>query len=195
MRFCLILLSILTLISCGNAPRKNFFTGLDLDADVMTQLETISESINNTANHNILSFSRGNRPIKIVMVDPSQMGRGAGLSAIHGLEWHKATTLAQTRYLEYNCYVEVRSDIRDQMSRYYIIDNSDPDNPVIDVPLVDKAIQLVILHEIGHCFGLGHTPAADTDSLMNPLYQSNWATTKYNNIITTFSKILRGLSE
>lgn len=186
MRKLLILLLIFSLLSCGKAPHQNYFTGLELDEDVLTQLQTIGSAVNNSANHNVLSFTGGNRPIKIVMVDPSQMNSGQGLSPMHGLQWQHATTLAQTRYLEYNCYVEVRSDIRDQMSYYH--GNGTPE--------LDRAIQLVILHEIGHCFGFGHVSEDETSDLMNPLYQSSWATlSNYNSIIATFSNKLKALSE
>lgn len=186
MRNLFILLTMFGLISCGKAPRQNFFTGLSLNQDVMTQLKTIGTAVNTSANHNILSFTGGTRPIKIVMVDPSQMNSGEGLSPIHGLEWQKATTLAQTRYLEYNCYVEVRNDIREQMSFYHWNGSAE----------LDRAIQLVILHEIGHCFGFGHAADDDTDDLMNPLYQASWASlSNYNEIIAIFSQRLKGLSD
>jgi hypothetical protein len=186
MRNVLILLLMFTLASCGKAPKQNFFTGLDLDTDVLTQLKTIGHAVNSSAQHNVLSFSGGTRPIKIVMVSPDKMNDGIGLSPMRGLEWHHATTLAQTRYLEYNCYVEVRNDIRQQMAYYHANGSAE----------LDRAIQLVILHEIGHCFGLGHTPEEDLDSLMNPLYQPNWANNGlYQDIINTFSLQLKGLSD
>jgi hypothetical protein len=185
MRKWLMLLTILSVFGCGKAPHQNFFTGLDLDQDVYDQLQTIGQAVNQSANHNVLSFSGGTRPIKIVMVDPSQMGHGTGLSPIHGLSWQHNQTLAQTRYLEYDCYVEVRNDIREQMH---------DQGHAYGSPELDRAIQLVILHELGHCFGLGHVN--DPNNLMNPLYQPAWADqTTYDNIIATFSQVLKGLSE
>ena len=65
------------------------------------------------------------------------------------LNMRSTDTLAHTQYLDYRCLIEI-----DETST---ITNSSPTD-----------LEYVILHELGHCYGLDHS--SDPTSVMYPTY-------------------------
>lgn len=180
----LILLTLMLTAGCGQEPRKNYFRDISLDSSTLSQLQTLVTNVNQSSNHSVLSLSSGTRPITIRMVDKSQLDSGSASNMdYHCMHKENAGTLAHARYLQYHCLIEVRTDIFDAMDEQlgFLASNSD----------IEKSIQLVLLHEIGHCFGLGHVN--DSSQLMSTTFNPAWINDP--DLIPDFSQQLKLLSE
>jgi hypothetical protein len=181
----LILLITLILAGCGKEPKKNFFRDISLDTHTLTQLQSLVGEVNNSANHSVLSLSSGSRPITIRMVPPDELNKGTPAQGLNYscMNVHNSGTLAHARYLQYHCLIEVRDDIYDAMANQLGFGATNSE--------IERAIQLVLLHEVGHCFGLGHV--SNINDLMSPNFNSDWVSD--NNLVPNFSQQLKQLSE
>lgn len=153
--FILSIFLFLSVASCGKAPRKLYFRDIEgLPSELTQSLSEMVGDLNQSAGKEIISTSRGTKPITIRLTD------GAALDA--------TSTLAHARYMEYHCLIEVRDDIEEVIRR-----EINPGSPSsVSQAQAIEGMKYILMHELGHCFGFTHTNEAN--SLMNASYQTGW---------------------
>lgn len=167
MRLGFFLLILVFLNGCSNPPRRLYFRDLNLSAAYLSRLNLAVNTLNNSAGSEVIGF-QGTKPISIRMVHKLNDGKT------------KDSQLAHARYLEYHCLIELREDLEEQVRQQY-----DPFSPQsVSTQDVDQGIAMIIMHEIGHCYGLTHSP--DPLNIMYEDFNPHWDTQS----IEEFSKRL-----
>lgn len=161
MRYLILILTIL-LASCGKSPKKIYIRDMmDLTPEVKDQFIEAVNELNAAAGETFISFSGGglgDKPVDVRQISAADINNNASPSE----------TIAHARYEEYHCLMEIRTDIEDVVRRQ--INPASPSS--VTTAQWHEGLQRVIMHELGHCYGLGHVN--DSYNIMNPTYSAFW---------------------
>lgn len=131
--------------------------------------ETIVDLNDNAGEDFIFYGSGGEKPITFRTIPASEIGEDV---------------FAHARYLEYHCLIQVRSDLELRMRS---IVNPNFPHLVSESQWMVEA-KKIIMHELGHCAGLGHVN--NSQDLMNPTYSTSWN----QQVLNTFARLLRDIT-